>query len=106
MGEYTIAVATTLLVLISLYALHHLPIRSDQYYFLNLKWRGNLDLLEEVIQLLQKENIHIKSRQINRQPNTEKCQAMLGLRIRTKGFYAKILNQLQDDRRFDEVNWK
>ena len=38
LGEYVIAVFLTLLVLVALYALHRLPISSDYYFSLHLKW--------------------------------------------------------------------
>ena len=62
LGEYVIAVALTLLVLLALYALHRLPIHGDHYFSLHLKWTGDLGLLSEVIaQLLEERSAYQES---------------------------------------------
>lgn len=106
LGEYVIAVALTLLVLFSLYVLHRLPINGDHYFSLQLKWHGDLALLDEVSGQLVQDKVSIKSRSVNRQPNTEKCEVVLGLRIRNKDRKPETISRLQADKRFDEVAWK
>ena len=103
LGEYVIAVALTLLVLLALYALHRLPIRGDYYFSLHLKWTGDLGLLSEVIAQLLEDGVHIKNRSVVRHPKTGKCSVTLGLRIRNKDRDSAILDRLQGDERFDEV---
>ncbi len=105
LGEYLIAVVLTLLVLVSLYALHRLPIRSDQYSTLHLKWHGDLLLLDEVVERLVRDRVHIQSRSVIRQPNTGKCQVSLHLRTRTQGYDRTVFDRLQSDERFEEVAW-
>ena len=105
LGEYVIAVVLTLLVLFSLYALHRLPISADQYFSLHLKWHGDLGLLDEVVEQLLQERVHIKSRSVIRQPNTRKCQVVLGLHMRKKVHDNAIIDLVQADERFDEVAW-
>ena len=105
LGEYTIAVTLTLLVLVSLYVLHRLPISADQYFSLHLRWQGDLGLLDEVIKQLRQERVQIKSHSVVRQPNTGKCQAVLGLRIRSRRYDSTKIEHLLDDKRFDEVGW-
>ena len=105
LGEYVIAVVLTLLVLVSLYVLHRLPISADHYFSLHLKWQGDLALLNEVIEQLLQERVDIKSRSVLRQPNTGKCQVVLGLRRRNMGHDIAIIDRLQADERFDEVAW-
>jgi putative Mg2+ transporter-C (MgtC) family protein len=105
LGEYVIAIALTLLVLVALYALHRLPIKGDHYFSLHLKWIGDLGLLDEVTAQLLDERIHVKSRNVVRQPNTGHCTVTLGLRMRNKGVHVATLDKLQGDVRFDEVGW-
>ena len=105
LGEYIIAVVVTFFVLISLYLLHRLPINSDQYFSLQLKWNGDLKLLTEITNQLLQEHIYIKSRSLIRQPKTGNCQAKLVLRLRGKALYNNILSSLQTDERFDEIAW-
>lgn len=105
LGEYVIAVVLTILVLVSLYALHRLPISADHYFSLHLKWHGDLALLNEVIEQLLQEQVDIKSRNVIRQPKTGKCQVVLGLRRRNGGHNIAIIDRLQVDERFDEVAW-
>lgn len=105
LGEYVIATVLTFLVLIALYALHRLPISSDHYYTLHLKWHGDTKVLNEIIHMLLRQGAHIKSQSIMRQPNTEKCQATLAFRMRTKGYQNSVFNELQNDQRFDEIAW-
>ncbi len=104
LGEYVIAVTLTILVLVTLYALHHLPINADRYFSLNLKWHGDLGLLNEVIEQLHQERISIRSRSVTRQPKTGKCYVILGLSMRYRGHDNPIIDHLQADERFDEVS--
>ena len=105
LGEYVIAVALTLLVLLTLYALHRLPVKGDHYFSLRLKWAGDLGLLSEVTAQLLEERAHIKNHSVVRHPNTGQCRATLGLRIRNKDRDIAIFDRLQGDKRFDEVGW-
>ena len=105
LGEYVIAIVLTLLVLLALYVLHRLPIISDQYFSLHLKWTGDFELLNEVTAQLLEEKVHVKSRQVVRFPNTKKCKVTLNLRMRNKDHDIEILDRLQRDERFDEVGW-
>ncbi len=106
LGEYGVSVVLTGLVLIALYTLHRLPIKSDHYYLLHLIWHGDIDLLDEVIAQLHRQNFRIKGRRISRQPKTGKCEAVLDLRIREKQYENSLFNRLQSDERFDEVSWR
>ena len=105
LGEYVIAVFLTMLVLVSLYALHRLPIGADHYFSLHLKWRGDLSLLDEVVAHLAREQVHIKSRGVMRQPKTGVCQVALRLRLRALKHDTTIIDYLLADDRFDEVSW-
>ena len=105
LGEYVIASVLTLLVLISLYALHRLPISGDHYMSLHLNWTGDLRLLGEVTAQLVEEQVQIKSRNVTRQPNTGECRVVLALSMRKERHVKAILNHLQEDTRFDEVGW-
>ena len=106
LGEYVIAVVLTLLVLLALYVLHLLPISSDHYYSLHLKWTGDPGLLSEVTAQLLEEQVRVKNRSVVRHPNTGQCNVTLGLRTRNKDDDITILDRLQRDERFDEVGWK
>jgi putative Mg2+ transporter-C (MgtC) family protein len=105
LGEYVIAIVLTFLVLVSLYVLHRLPITGDHYFPLNLKWTGDLALLNEVTDQLQNEGVLIKNRSVIRQPKTGSCHVTLVLRMREEGADTKIVDRLQADERFDEVGW-
>jgi putative Mg2+ transporter-C (MgtC) family protein len=105
LGELVVAVALTMLVLVSLYALHRLSFIGDQYFSLHLKWHGKMELLDEVTDQLLRGHIEVRSRNVMRQPNTEKCQVVLGLCLRKQKILHDIVNKLQSDKRFDEVAW-
>ncbi len=105
LGEYVIAVVLTLLVLIALYVLHRLPIKSDHYFSLQLKWAGELGLLEEVTEQLGHAGAQIKNRSVVRQPQEKSCQVVLVFRMRQMEKAKELLGRLQEDVRFDEVGW-
>lgn len=105
LGEYVIATAVTLLVLVALYVLHQLPVRGDRYASLELKWTGDFDLLTEVTAQLEKQGAKIKNRSVIRQPKAENCQATLVLRLGKNENDMEIFGRLQADVRFDEVGW-
>lgn len=105
LGEYVIAVVLTLLVLVALYVLHRLPIKSDHYFSLQLKWSGELGLLEEVTEHLAHVGAQIMNRNVFRRPQEKSCQVVLVFRIRQMENANKVLNRLQEDERFDEVGW-
>jgi putative Mg2+ transporter-C (MgtC) family protein len=105
LGEYTIAIALTLLVLLTLFLLHLIPIGADQYGRLHLTWHGEPDLVQEVLEQLSQEEIQVKHRAITRQPNTGECHVVLNLRFRGVGCDSATFGRLQVDSRFDEVSW-
>ena len=105
LGEYVIAVVSTLLVLTALYVLHRLPIKGDHYFPLQLKWTGDLELLTEVTDQIYQDGIKIKNRSVVRQPKSGSCSATLVLRMRKKENDNKVFDRLQADERFDEVGW-
>jgi len=105
LGEYVIAVVLTLLVLVALYVLHRLPIKSDHYFSLQLKWAGELGLLDEVTDQLDHAGAQIKNRSVVRQPQVKSCQVVLVFRMRQMEKANEILGRLQEDARFDEVGW-
>lgn len=105
LGEYVIAIALTLLVLVALYPLHRIPIRTDLFFSLHLRWHGDLELLDEATDQLARGQVHIRSRRVTREPNTGKCDANLELRMRNRNHYEATINRLQADARFDEVAW-
>lgn len=105
LGEYVIAVVLTILVLVTLFVLHLLPIRSDRYATLFLLWHGDLTLLDEVTALLDDEKVQVKHRSVARHPKVGKCRATLSLRYRDRGCDGATFGRLQADERFDEVVW-
>ncbi len=105
LGELLVAIVLTLLVLVSLYALHRLPITGDQYFTLHLKWHGDLGLFDEVLEQFLREDIIVKNSNVTRQPKTEKCQVVLVVCLRRLDQFNLIMNRLQNDKRFDEVAW-
>lgn len=105
LGEYVIAIAVTLLVLVALYVLHRLPIKGDRYASLELKWTGDFKLLAEVTAEIEQEGAQVKNRSVVRQPKTESCQAILVLRLGKDESDQEIFERLQADARFDEVAW-
>jgi putative Mg2+ transporter-C (MgtC) family protein len=105
LGEYVIGVVLTLLVLVALYILHRLPIKSDHYFSLQLKWAGDLGLLNEVTDQLDRAGARIKNRSVSRQPKIKCCEVVLVFRMRQIEKGKAILDRLQEDERFDEVGW-
>lgn len=104
LGDYVIAVVLTMLVLLALYVLHRLPVESDYYFSLQLKWSGELGLLDEVSDLLGQKGIQIKNQSIVYEPKTENCKATFVLRTLGKKQGVKILDLLQRDKRFDRIS--
>lgn len=105
LGEFTIAVALTLLVLLTLVVLHRIHIGADHYSSFRLQWNGDLSILDEVSRLLEEDRIHILHRSVSRKPNSGQCMATLELRYRADGPVRSMFDRLQVDNRFDEVSW-
>jgi len=105
LGEYVIGIVLTLLVLFSLYALHHLRISGDYYFSLDLRWTGDLGLLREITDDLFEEQVQVTHSHVVRQPKTGQCHVALGLRMRRQIADIVTLDKLQQDDRFDEVGW-
>ena len=105
LGEFVIGGALTVLVVVSLYVLHRLPISTDHYFSLSVKWRGEMELLDELIEELKSAKVLVKSRRVVCQPKTKECRAMLGLRMRTREHNFTIFDRLRSDERYDEVAW-
>ena len=106
LGEYLIATTLTLLVLVALYVLHRLPVREDHYFSLHLKWIGDLELLQEVVDALHEAQVAIKHRSVSRQPNSGKCNVILVVRVRRAEQGNDVFDRLQNDSRFEEVGWR
>jgi putative Mg2+ transporter-C (MgtC) family protein len=106
LGEYTIAFFLTGLVLITLYALHYIPVRSDNYFSLTLDWTGDIKLLKEIVDKLKSEKVIIKSRNMKFEPKAKKCRATLGMRMRCKWHDKPELEELCKDTRFDKISWQ
>jgi len=105
LGEFVISVILTLIVLFTLYALHRFPINGEHYFPLQLKWKGDFELLTEITNWIQQEGVEIKNRSMVRQPKSGSCHVTLILRTRKRKQENVIFDQLQADERFDEVCW-
>jgi len=105
LGEYVIAITLTLLILLTLFALHYIPIRTDRYSSLSLDWHGDLTLLSEVKKQLIQDGMHINKCDVTRQPNTGKCRAILSVRFRNQNLDGIMFERLQSDIRLDEITW-
>jgi len=103
LGEYDIAVSLTILVLVALYILHHIPIRADHFFTLDLTWHGDLELLDSISVRLRAEKLKIRSRRVMRRPQSKECRATLILQYRKES--CPLLDRLLEDPRFDEVGW-
>ncbi len=105
LGEYTISVALTLLVLLTLFVLHRINIGTDQYAPLYLAWSGELSVLDELKKQLENCRVQIKHCSVTRHPNTGLCRATLHLRYRDETPVNSLFVSLQEDKRFDEITW-
>jgi putative Mg2+ transporter-C (MgtC) family protein len=105
LGEYTIASALTVLVLLTLFLLHRIPIKSDHYYTLRLKWTGDIGVIDDVEDQLTHEGAQIKHRGVVRRPKANSCRAEIVLRTRRGDLDMSMLARLDKDERFDEVSW-
>ena len=105
LGEYVIAIALTLLILLTLFVLHYIPINTDRYSSLHLDWHGDLALLSEVKEQLTQDGIHINKCDVTRQPNTGKCRAIIDVRFRGQHLDSVTFDRLQADLRLDEITW-
>jgi len=105
LGEFVIAVVLTVLVLITLFALHLIPIKFDRYATLQLVWHGDPALLGEVTAQLEDEGVVVKHRNVTRRPNEGMCRVTLSMRYRGDGPAGETFSALQADKRFDEVTW-
>ncbi len=106
LGEYTIAVFLTVMALTALYILHYIPVKSDSYISLILEWTGDVDLLNEIIDKLEKEKVSIKSQSMKAEPKTKKFVISLGLKLRYKWYDNAVLKDLYKDSRLDKIKWQ
>lgn len=104
LGEYTIAIALTILVLLTLFLLHRIPVGADRYSPLDLEWHGDLSVLEEVANRFLQSGVRVKHRSVTRRPKTGLCRATLNLRYRDESRVEEVFEDLQTDERFDEVS--
>lgn len=105
LGHFTVATTLTALVLVTLYALHRLPTRTDRYSTVRLSWTGELELLTGIEELLQTHHIRVNHRSITRQPKLAQCRVTLYVRFREPASGYAAFAHLQDDQRLDEVSW-
>jgi len=105
LGEYSIASILTILVLLSLYALHLIPINADRYFSLRMRWHGNITLLDETIARLIADDVQIKSKKIVSRPKVGDFDVILSVCLRTNSDDYLMMNQLYKDERFDEISW-
>lgn len=106
LGEYVISIVLTMLVLLALYALNRVPIKGDHYHSLQLKWAGELEVLDEVTGYLVAEGVHIKNRTFVRRPTTRQFDVTLVLRMRREDQGREILSRFGADERFEEIGWR
>jgi putative Mg2+ transporter-C (MgtC) family protein len=105
LGEYVVAVTTTLLVLLTLFVLHRVQIASDRFSPLALDWTGGLALVDEIAGLFEDRGVSVRSRSVSRQPKTGPCRPTLVLRYRNESAVLELVDELQTDERFDRVAW-
>ena len=105
LGEYFIASTLTLLVLIALYFFHRMPIITDNYCSLSLKWKGNTDLLSEIEQTIKQQKIHIKSKKMLSFPQSHTFEAEINMKMNFMWYENKILKAIAEDDRFERVQW-
>ncbi|WP_022667003.1 MgtC/SapB family protein [Desulfospira joergensenii] len=105
LGEYVISVVLTLLVLLSLYLLHLLPIKGDCYFSLQLEWTGDLGLLGEISDQLAQEGMQIKNRSLVHEPRTKTWKVTLALQTRGNEQSTTMIDRFQGDERFERVSW-
>jgi len=105
LGEFVVGTALALLVLLTLYILHRLPIGSDRYARVTLQWQGAMSLLDDVAVSFDTAGVTIKHRGLTREPGTGKCQSVLNICYRDESAAATVFHDLQDDERFDLVSW-
>jgi putative Mg2+ transporter-C (MgtC) family protein len=106
LGQTTIAVLLTFLVIVSLYLFHLIRFKEDRYFTLTLKWSGDLQELDNVILKLNKEKAVIKARIIKSNPQKKTFSAELSMRMRMKWYENKYMKELHNNTVFDEVIWK
>lgn len=104
LGEYVIALTLSVLVLFTLYILHNVPVKSDQYYSLHLKWKGNFELADELIEFLLQKKAVVKHKKIKLNPTDESYEANIVYRLRNEEHNSLLLNLLKEDKRLVEVS--
>lgn len=105
LGEYLISVVLSLLVLLTLYLLHRLPVMADHYSRLSLTWTGDPGLLGEIAAQLASAGVDVKRRNITRRPGVGESRAVLSLKCRDESRLEDLVRGIQADERFDEVGW-
>jgi len=105
LGEFTIATSLTGFVLVTLYALNRLPLRTDRYSTVRLAWSGELEVLTAIENMLKTHHIRVNHRSITRKPQLKQCNVTLYVRFREPDFGYEAFAELQDDQRLDEVSW-
>jgi putative Mg2+ transporter-C (MgtC) family protein len=106
LGEYLIAIVLTFLVLVTLFALDRIPIGSDRYARLHFSWRGDFNVIDDVVEIMATENIKIKHRTVTCRPATSEHAVDFSLRFRDNAADSRAFKRLQGDSRFDEVTWE
>jgi putative Mg2+ transporter-C (MgtC) family protein len=105
LGDYADAIVLTALVLLTLFVLHQVRIPSDQYGPLGLDWKGDPELLDEVVERLEASGVHIRRRSLTRRPVAGENRAHIVLRYRDEPALLSLISAIQSDVRFDRVSW-
>ncbi len=105
LGEYVIAGCLTILVLITLFLLHLIPLSSDRFGSLELGWSGDLELLNEVLAMLRAGRVGVNNQVVTCHPNTGECHVVLNTKFGRKSKGLEAFASLRSDKRFDLVSW-
>jgi putative Mg2+ transporter-C (MgtC) family protein len=105
LGDYPIAIVLTVLVLLTLFLLHRVRIPSDRYTPLVLDWKGDPEVLDDVVARLEGARVHIRRRSMSRRPNRGDCRATLIVSYRSEAVVREVVDGLQVDPRFERVSW-
>jgi putative Mg2+ transporter-C (MgtC) family protein len=105
LGDYASAVVLTALVLLTLFVLHRVRIPSNRFSPLTLDWRGDPEVLDEVIARLESRSVRIRRRSMTRHPQKGDCRAYLSLQYREEAPLLELVGELQADPRFERVSW-
>ena len=106
LGQYDIAVVLTLAVLVTLYALNKIPIRSDIYAVVRLSGVGGQEMLDRCLAALDPLPCSVRHLEMDLRPTTAGMEATAHIRYQDSTLPRRALEALRQVEGLERIVWR